>query len=165
MLPDKPSISRETRRSRLSQRRNPSAAGAAYRALLATSNRVRTSFETLLAPFDITAQQYNVLRILRGAEPDGLPTLTIAERMVERTPGITRMIDRLEAKALAAREFRRDDRRCVHCRITDKGLDLLELLDDPVQEFNSAAFRTLSAREIAQLTTLLEKIRHAHELD
>ena len=138
---------------------------SAYSSLLSTADKVRTLFETVCAPFDITGQQYNVLRILRGAEPSGLPTLTVAERMIERAPGITRMIDRLEAKGLVARELRPDDRRCVYCRITEKGLNLLKLLDGPVEEANRAAFRGLSAAELEQLTALLIKIRKAHEQD
>jgi len=88
--------------------------------LLRAADKLRTFFETICVPFDITNQQYNVLRILRGAEPEGLPTLTIAERMIERTPGITRMIDRLEAKGLVVREIRPDDRRCVHAESRKK---------------------------------------------
>src|SRR2546423_13058399 len=138
-------------------------ARTAYSTLLSTADKVRTFFESVCAPFDITGQQYNVLRILRGAEPDGLPTLTIAERMIERTPGITRMIDRLEAKGLVAREVRPHDRRRVYCRITQKGLSLLKRLDGPTEEANRAAFRGLSAAELAQLTALLVKARRAHE--
>src|ERR671927_341590 len=137
-------------------------ARTAYSTLLSTADRVRTFFETVCAPFDITGQQYNVLRILRGAEPGGLPTLTIAERMIERTPGITRMIDRLEAKGLVAREVRPHDRRCVYCRITKKGLGLLKQLDEPVEEFNRSAFRALSDAEMKQLVALLERARGAH---
>jgi DNA-binding MarR family transcriptional regulator len=134
-----------------------------YATLLSVADRVRTSFEAVCAPFGITAQQYNVLRILRGAEPEGLPTLTIAERMIERTPGITRMIDRLEAKGLVAREVRPHDRRRVYCRITKKGLSLLKQLDEPVEEFNRSAFRTLSDAELRQLVALLERTWEAHE--
>jgi DNA-binding MarR family transcriptional regulator len=135
----------------------------AYVRLLSTADKIRTFFETLVAPFDITGQQYNVLRILRGAEPEGLPTLTIAERMIERTPGITRMIDRLAGKGLVGREIRPQDRRCVHCRITEKGLNLLNLLDDPVEEFNRNAFRGLRPAEMEQLIALLAKAQQAHE--
>src|SRR5919202_3424042 len=138
-------------------RLEPNPARSAYATLLSAADRVRTSFETVCARFDITAQQYNVLRILRGAEPEGLPTLIIAERMIERTPGITRMIDRLEAKELVAREVRPHDRRCVYCRITQKGLSLLKLLDEPVEEANRVAFRGLSVAEIEQLVALLVK--------
>ena len=141
----------------------PSQVQTGYIALLRAADKLKTLFETICAPFDITGQQYNVMRILRGAEPDGLPTLTIAERMIERTPGITRMIDRLEAKGLVVREIRPADRRYVHCRITEKGLNLLELLDEPVEESNYAAFRGLSKTELGQLIALLEKTRQAHE--
>src|SRR5881394_1663967 len=117
-------------RLRAKQRPRQPPARTPYSTLLSTAKKVRTFFETVCAPFGITGQQYNVLRILRGAEPAGLPTLTIAERMIERTPGITRMIDRLAAKGLVAREVRPHDRRCVYCRITQKGLRLLKLLDE-----------------------------------
>ena len=106
-----------------------------------------------------------MLRILRGAEPDGLPTLTIAERMIENAPGITRMIDRLESKGLVVREIRPHDRRCVYCQITEKGLCLLELLDQSVEEFNRMVFRELTKAELEQLTALLTKIRKVHESD
>src|ERR687883_252532 len=153
--------SRPQTKKRPRQRR----ARTAYSTLLSTADKVRTLFETVCAPFHITGQQYNVLRILRGAEPEGLPTLTIAERMIERAPGITRMIDRLEAKGLVAREVRPHDRRCVYCRITRKGLSLLKLLDDPVEEFNRAAFRALSDAELKRLVALLERTQAAHEAD
>jgi len=134
-----------------------------YSILLSTVDRVRGAFEKVCAPFDITAQQYNVLRILRGAEPEGLPTLTIAERVIEKTPGITRMIDRLEAKGLVEREIRPHDRRRVYCRITKRGLELLGLLDEPVNEFNQRAFGVLTDGEIKKLVALLVKIRDSHE--
>src|SRR5919202_3423620 len=153
--------SRPQTKKRPRQRR----ARTAYSTLLSTADKVRTLFETVCAPFRITGQQYNVLRILRGAEPEGLPTLTIAERMIERTPGITRMIDRLESKGLVAREVRPHDRRCVYCRITAKGLGLLKLLDGPVDEFNRSAFRALSDAELKQLVALLERTCGAHESD
>src|ERR1043165_2333706 len=143
--------------------RMPTRGPTAYSILLSTADKIRTRFEEICAPFDITGQQYNVLRILRGAEPDGLPTLTIAERVIEKTPGITRMIDRLEAKGLVAREIRPHDRRCVYCRITKKGLKLLVLLDRPVNDFNRKAFAALSDGEIEKLVAVLLKVRESHE--
>src|ERR1043165_5198878 len=143
--------------------RMPTRGPTAYSILLSTADKIKTLFEGVCAPFDITGQQYNVLRILRGAEPDGLPTLTIAERVIEKTPGITRMIDRLEAKGFVGREIRPHDRRCVYCRITRKGLKLLELLDGPVNKFNQHAFAALSDSEIETLLALLLKIRDTHE--
>src|SRR5437879_13785632 len=122
-----------------SKKQSRPARSTTYSTLLSTSDRIKTLFETVCAPFDITGQQYNVLRILRGAEPHGLPTLTIADRVIEKTPGITRMIDRLESKGLVAREVRPHDRRCVYCRITKKVLKLLKLLAKPVESFKRLA--------------------------
>jgi|SRR6266566_5214312 len=155
---------RETKSSS-SGKQSRQARSVPYSTLLSTADKIKTLFETVCAPFDITGQQYNVLRILRGAEPLGLPTLTIADRVIEKTPGITRMIDRLESKDLVTREIRPHDRRCVYCRITKKGLKLLKLLDEPVEEFNKQAFRGLSAKELEQLVALLMKTQKAHESD
>ena len=71
--------------------------------LLRTAEAVKRTLAQVIEPHGITPQQYNVLRILRGAGPDGLPTLTIGERMIEQTPGVTRLIDRLERKGLVTR--------------------------------------------------------------
>src|SRR6266576_2721240 len=101
--------------------------------LLRTADAVKRSLAQVIEPHGITAQQYNVLRILRGAGADGLPTLEIADRMIEQTPGITRLIDRLESKKLVWRERSSTDRRCVYCRITAAGIALLARLDGPVQ--------------------------------
>ncbi len=135
----------------------------AYVTLVATADRARRVSAETIEPHGITGQQYNVLRILRGAEPEGLPTLTIADRMIEQAPGMTRMIDRLEAKGLAARTRRSKDRRCVHCRITPRGLTLLAQLDKPVDESNKAVFAALGRRELAHLVRLLHRVRMYHE--
>ena len=144
------------------KRIRPTRGGIAYVALLKAADKTRAYFESIISPFDITGQQYNVLRILRGAEPEGLPILTIAERMIERTPGITRMVDRLEGKGLVSRKACPNDRRRVYCRITQKGLDLLDDLDEPVDETN-LSFHKLSDAELSQLTALLEKIIAGHD--
>ena len=94
--------------------------------LLRTADEAHRFMVGILGEEDLTDQQYNVLRILRGAGPDGLPTLAIGERMIERTPGVTRLIDRLSAKGLVERERDPDDRRRIVCRITDAGLAVLE---------------------------------------
>src|SRR4051812_12548902 len=93
--------------------------------LLRTADAVKRSLAQVIEPHGITPQQYNVLRILRGAGPDGLPTLTIGGRMIEQTPGVTRLGDRLERKGLVSRAPCPTDRRRVFCRITPKGLRLL----------------------------------------
>ena len=131
-------------------------------ALLRTADVVQTYIAKVLDPHGITAQQYNVLRILRGAGPKGLPTLAIADRMIERAPGITRMIDRLEAKGWVARERRSADRRCVDCTITASGLELLAELDDVVDCADREAVRALDDARLDQLVKLLDEMRAAH---
>lgn len=129
-------------------------------ALLRTADLVRRSLLSVVEPHDITVQQYNVMRILRGAGEKGLPTLEIAERMIEQTPGITRLIDRLEVKQFVERERSSTDRRQVFVRITPHGLSLLAGLDDPIQEAEREALGVLSDRQLAQLLTLLERARN-----
>lgn len=127
--------------------------------LLRTSDMVRRRIQEIVEPAGITLQQYNVLRILRGAGEKGLPTLAIARRMLEQTPGITRLIDRLEAKGWVRRERQRDDRRLVLCRIAASGLELLASLDAPVQQADSSLLEMLAEEERRQLILLLDRIR------
>ena len=107
--------------------------------LMRTADLVRRAVAVVIDGQGITLQQYNVLRILRGAGGEGLPTLEIAERMIEQTPGITRLLDRLEAKQLVGRERCPADRRQVTCRISREGLRLLAALDGPVAEAERVA--------------------------
>jgi DNA-binding MarR family transcriptional regulator len=107
----------------------------------------------------ITSQQFNVLRILRGAGFEGLPTLDIADRMIEQTPGITRLLDRLEQKKLVRRERPAENRRQVLCYITKHGLDLLGELDVPLRNRVSQALRRLDVAGIEELIHLLELVR------
>ena len=129
--------------------------------LWGSADRVRAFLASVLEPHGVTVQQYNVLRILRGADPEGLPTLAVAERLIERAPGITRMIDRLESKGLVARR-RGDDRRCVHCTITPAGLALLAQLDRLVDRADRDAFAGLRPAELKRLVALLERLRASH---
>ncbi len=127
--------------------------------LLRTAEAVKRSLAHVIEPHGITPQQYNVLRILRGAGADGLPTLTIGERMIEQTPGVTRLVDRLERKGLVARTPCPKDRRRVFCRITAKGLDLLKELDDPVNRWDAQAVSVLPASDLDSFITLLDRVR------
>lgn len=136
-----------------------------YVTLLAAAESARTKFENLCVKNEITRQQYNVLRILRGAEPEGLPTLTIIDRMIERAPGITKMIDRLEKKGFVYRMNCPDDRRFVYCRISTEGLKLLQELDAPVDAANRSVCAGLDENELEQLIALLEKFQAAHQCD
>jgi MarR family transcriptional regulator, organic hydroperoxide resistance regulator len=131
---------------------------AAVIGILRAADMVRRRGVALLAPYDLTLQQFNVLRILRGARPEGLCTLTIAERMLEQTPGITRLIDRLEAKKLVVRVRSAEDRRQVWCRITPAGLQLLSKLDRPVGDLDRALMAGLPRDDQVRLARLLEVI-------
>ena len=130
--------------------------------LLRTADAVKRSLAQVVEPHGITPQQYNVLRILRGAGPDGLPTLTIGERMVEQTPGVTRLVDRLEGKGLVARTPCPKDRRRVFCRITEKGLELLTELDEPVNRWDAQAVSALAPADLTSLIGLLDRVRSAN---
>jgi DNA-binding MarR family transcriptional regulator len=131
--------------------------------LMRTTDVIRRRTGVLIAPEGITVQQYNVLRILRGAGPSGLPTLEIATRMVEQTPGITRLLDRLESKRLVHRERCPDDRRQVTCRIAADGLNLLGRLDPSVDDADELLLGTLTQTEMKQLIRLLDRIREELE--
>lgn len=124
-----------------------------------TSDVVRRRLAQLMDGHGISLQQYNVLRILRGVGAEGIPTLDIADRMIERTPGITRLLDRLEAKQLVRRRRCPEDRRQVLCWITDPGLKLLAELDQPLSEAGLQLVAPLKASEIRSLIDLLGRIR------
>jgi MarR family transcriptional regulator, organic hydroperoxide resistance regulator len=128
-------------------------------ALLRTADLVRRNVASVLEPHGITVQQYNVLRILRGAGERGLPTLEIADRMVEQTPGITRLIDRLELKRFVSRERCLTDRRQVFCRITKEGLALVASLDKPMLDSEIGALGAIEQDDLAQLIELLDRAR------
>jgi DNA-binding MarR family transcriptional regulator len=114
--------------------------------------------EQLLKSRDLSPAQYNVLRILRGAEPEGCACREIAGRMVTRDPDITRILDRLETRGLIARERLRADRRVVHTRITDAGLRLLKELDHPVRDLHRRQFRHVPAGRLKTLAALLDEL-------
>jgi DNA-binding MarR family transcriptional regulator len=128
-------------------------------ALLRTADCVRRIVARTLEPYDITPQQYNVLRILRGAGEQGLPTLEIAERMIEQAPGVTRLLDRLEAKGLVRRERCRQDRRQVLCWLTSPGLELVEKLDVPIENADLEAVASLTVEDQEKLLRLLDAVR------
>ena len=139
-----------------------SASAEALVALLLTAETVRWPLQDMLAAGpDLTLQQYNVLRILRGAGKAGLPTLEIGARMIERTPGITRLLDRLEQKGLIVRERSQEDRRQVIARITDAGADLVRSLDRPLQAVERQVFGDLSDADLRELIRVLDRVRSA----
>ncbi len=138
-----------------------SAAEEATVALIKTADVARRVLSQVVEKQDITLQQYNVLRILRGARGEPLPTLEIRERLIEPTPGITGLLDRLEAKGLVRRERCPSDRRQVHCWITAKGLAVLEELDAPMLEADERLSGRLAQMERKELIRLLSEVRAA----
>jgi DNA-binding MarR family transcriptional regulator len=128
-------------------------------ALLRTADDLRRHLARRLATEELTLQQYNVLRILRGAGERGLPTLEIGERMVERQPGVTRLVDRLITKELVVRQRGRRDRRQVLCRITPLGLELLERLDDTIGRADADIVAMMREERVRELVELLDLLR------
>jgi MarR family transcriptional regulator, organic hydroperoxide resistance regulator len=139
-----------------------SVAQEAVVALMRTTDLVRRHAAALLEPHGLTLQQYNVLRILRGAGADGLPTLEIAGRMIEQTPGITRLLDRLEAKELVRRQRCPKDRRQHLCWITPKALAILQKLDTPSVRQAEETMKGLRHKDREVFVGLLDAVRAAH---
>jgi DNA-binding MarR family transcriptional regulator len=136
-----------------------------YLGLWRTYDRLRALEDELFARFDLTAQQYNALRLLKGARPDTMPTLLLADRLVSRAPDITRMIDRLEERGLVSRERQKEDRRVVRVGITAAGLTLLKEIAGPLAECHNRQLGHLSASELKKLADLLRDARRPHEPD
>ncbi|HET6577555.1 MAG TPA: MarR family transcriptional regulator [Gemmatimonadales bacterium] len=128
--------------------------------VLRTGNAMVDDLVELLRPHGLTQPQYNVLRILRGAEPGGLPTGEVGERMVvSREPDVTRLLVRMEEHGLVARERRADNRRFVNVRITRDGLRVLKALDAPVSLMHRRQLEHMTRRELESLAGLLERAR------
>jgi len=139
----------------------PTAAEAAGVGLMRTAELVRRAVARALGSHGLTYQQYNVLRILRGSHPEPLPTLEIATRMIEATPGITRLLDRLENKRLVVRKRCERDRRQVHCWISPDGLELLAVLDEPARKALTDGFAALGEEPTRELESLLDRARQS----
>jgi DNA-binding MarR family transcriptional regulator len=127
--------------------------------VLRTAALVQRQLALVVERGGVTLQQYNVLRILRGAGEAGLPTLAIRDRMIEEAAGITRLLDKLERAGYVVRERCTPDRRQVLCRITPSGSAILARLDVPVDAVNDLALATLNATEQAKLIELLGAVR------
>ena len=128
-------------------------------ALLQTADALSQEAEQFLKTAGLTGTQYNVLRILRGAEPAGLACRGIGDRMISHDPDMTRLLDRMEKRGLINRERQTDDRRVVKTRITPRALSLLKTLDQPVHELHQRQFRHMPATRLKILNRLLEEVR------
>jgi DNA-binding MarR family transcriptional regulator len=140
-----------------------SAAHEAVVGLLRTTDLVRRKMTALVEPHGITLQQFNVLRILRGAGDEGLPTLEVADRMVEQTPGVTRLLDRLETKELVRRQRCQKDRRQHLCWITPKGAAILQKIDAVSLRAAEDTLKGLRQKDRVTFIKLLDAIRAAHQ--
>lgn len=136
---------------------------AAYLNIIRTADQLTSETQVFLKGHGVTSQQYNVLRILRGAAPAGLPILEIGNRMVTRVPDVTRLVDRMEASGLVVRSRSDQDRRVVRVLITEKGLALAVELMQPIEAVHRSQLGHLSIEELADLNRLLEKARQRDE--
>ncbi len=127
--------------------------------IIATSAWLGSEMSGAMAASDITRAQYNVLRILRGQHPGHYTCSEIAERLLDRTPDVTRLLVRLEKSDLILRRRAAYDRRVVEVEITDAGLAVLAKLDGPVRSLMEALTVHVSAAELETLSRLLEKLR------
>ena len=133
-----------------------------YLSLQHTADALRFELKRLFKSEDLTAPAYNVLRILRGASehgPDGLSCTDIAERLINRDPDVTRLVDRLEKRGLVERTRSESARRVVRVAITASGLELLERLDEPVLELHREQLGHLGKRRLGELARLLMSVR------
>jgi len=127
--------------------------------LLRTTDVLHERFEQMIRPFNISMTQYNVLRILRGAQPQGLTCSAIGDRMITAEPDITRLLSRLKTLKLIRQQRDRHDRRVVWTQISDAGLKLLQEMDPVIQKLPIDLMGHLDKTELAEFIRLLELAR------
>ncbi len=146
-----------------STRRFDSLEQEAFLNLWRTYDRLRALEEQLFGRYELTPQQYNALRLLRGNHPEKLPTLVLAARLVSRAPDITRLLDKLEERDLIERERPPGNRRVVRVGISAVGLTLLRQLDAEVRACHSRQLGHLPRTDLTTLIRLLKAARQPHE--
>jgi DNA-binding MarR family transcriptional regulator len=134
-----------------------------YLNLWRTYDRLRLLEDELFGQHDLTAQQYNALRLLRAQHPGRMRTLDLAARLVSRAPDITRLLDKLERRGLVVRDRPAENRRVVEVAITEAGLALLRGLAEPVRACHRRQLGHLSPEQQEQLIALLRAARGPHE--
>jgi DNA-binding MarR family transcriptional regulator len=145
-------------RQRLRQTRFDTPIHEAMLNLLVAAGHIRDLLDRAFDGHDITPAQYNVLRILKGAQPRGYPRCEIGRRLIERAPDLTRMIDRLETRGLVERTRSETDHRHSVTRITRKGLDLLDQITPGVEAIHRRLGRRFPRREALELSRLCERL-------
>jgi MarR family transcriptional regulator, organic hydroperoxide resistance regulator len=133
----------------------------AYLSLLRTADALQTQVEAWLKEFGLTGTQYNALRILRGAGPEGLPCREIGERMITHDPDVTRLLNRLEDRGFVERTGDKHDRRVIYGKITAAGMKLLREMDGPVEKRAREMLRHVGQAKLKELIELLELVRGA----
>lgn len=128
-----------------------------------TYDRLRIQEDELFQRFELTPQQYNVLRLLRASHPESVPTLVLSRRLVSRAPDITRMLDKLEERGLIIRDRPQENRRMVRIGVSDEGVRLLDQIAEPLAECHSKQLGHMKATELRQLISLLQAAREPHE--
>jgi DNA-binding MarR family transcriptional regulator len=135
--------------------------------VMRTAEALAEGADAVLKPSGLSRTQYNVLRILRGAEAccgqTGLACREIGERMVTRDPDITRLLDRMEKAGLIVRERAKADRRVIKTAVTPKGLAILKQLDAPVMAMHKRLLGHMGDKKLSTLSELLEEAREARE--
>lgn len=127
--------------------------------LMYTSRIMEEAIAAVLKPYDLSIQQYNVLRILRGQKGNPANLSTLQERMVDRSSNTTRLVDKLIKKEWVVRNVCAQNRRKVEIFITEKGLDILKELDPITEENNKKIVSRLSTHQLEELNTLLDLLR------
>jgi DNA-binding MarR family transcriptional regulator len=124
---------------------------------------LRALEDELFSRYDLTPQQYNVLRLLKANHPDTLPTLVLANRLVSRAPDITRMLDKLEQRGLVIRDRPPDNRRMVRIGISESGVALVSQIAEPLRECHERQLGHLAPADLKRLASLLHSARQPHE--
>jgi DNA-binding MarR family transcriptional regulator len=135
----------------------------AFLNLWRTYDRLRALEDEHFAQYELTPQQYNVLRLLKAEHPATIPTLALADRLVSRAPDITRMLDKLESRGLIARHRPTENRRVVQVSITSVGQRLLGEIAVPLRQCHARQLGHLSGGDLKQLIDLLRAARRPHE--
>lgn len=143
----------------IKQNRFGSPAQEALLNVVVTGSWIMNELGAAMEPYGVTFVQYNVLRVLRGSHPEKLTCSAIGERLLDRTPDVTRLLDRLERAGLTHRERAEHDRRVVEVGITERGLEVLERMQASVEAVQQRLTRHLSQEEQRQLSELLERLR------
>lgn len=133
--------------------------GEAVLSIIRTADKLMYELHQALRPSGLTPAQYNILRILRGAGPDGATCGSICGRLLTQVPDLTRALDRLEKRGLVSRQRCTEDRRVVHVRILKEGLALLDELEQPLEELHRRQLASLKQAEMKTLIGALEKAR------